>query len=216
MTHHYLQCNQGSRSAGRSTVLTDTGQYMDVTVSELESQWIQELLSIVCKQCKMGVQLISDCMVHIAGTMRQVPTRQVMYQHEIIMKRLHTRFQRMSVLNDHKRNFNLLEPNADGIQHSVMVREMRWIKLSPRWRQLQHILVWPSAAVEWCDIYMCVCVHSNGKANLFIQNFPSHLPKPSCTPWSRFYEIIVWCISTAGTDNLLGHVVLVTCSGVHC
>ena len=42
MTHHYLQCNQGSRSEGRATVPTDTVeqpvQYMDVTVSELESQ----------------------------------------------------------------------------------------------------------------------------------------------------------------------------------
>jgi len=56
----------------------------------------------------MGVQLINNCMVRITGTMRQVPTRQVMYQHEIIMKRLHIRFQRMSVLNDHKQNFNLL------------------------------------------------------------------------------------------------------------
>ena len=58
-------------------------------------------------------------MVHITGTMRQIPTRQVIYQHEIIMKRLHTRLQRMIVLNDHKQNFNLLEPNADCIQHTL-------------------------------------------------------------------------------------------------
>jgi len=58
----------------------------------------------------MGIQLINDCTVHITPTMRQI-----IYQHEIIMKRL----QRMSVLNDHKQNFTVLEPNANCIQHTL-------------------------------------------------------------------------------------------------